>query len=387
MIVFLFGLTIGLQLPTLAVVLPQKGFETKEGEQSTGKKLDDPEVNKTDKVDKTEEKRQVTPANNAINNKRVKPSNVEKARKAFKSESPRPEPPKVEVTNSTALERAKPNRKVEPPKSEPSKEDLPLADAGSQYPDMVSIPAGTFEMGSENGQANETPVHGIKLSAFEISKYEITNYQFRTFIKATNYKTLAEREKKKFTWETYGERGREKYPVVMVAWEDAMEYCQWLSKQTGETYRLPSEAQWEYAARGGSVGKAYPWGDELEVSKANFAADSSRLSYAEPVLEFIRPVGSYEPNSFGLYDVIGNVWEWCYDWYKDDYYDESPAQNPLGPEDGKLRITRGGGWGHSSLFCRVSLRKPTHPSFKSSSIGFRVVKVKLESASSQIKEE
>ncbi|MEW6735610.1 MAG: SUMF1/EgtB/PvdO family nonheme iron enzyme, partial [Acidobacteriota bacterium] len=102
---------------------------------------------------------------------------------------------------------------------------------------------------------------------------------------------------------------------------------------------------------------------------------SSRLSYAEPVLEFIRPVGSYEPNSFGLYDVIGNVWEWCYDWYDDSYYRRSPSENPLGPDKGIYKVIRGGSWNNTVNFCQVSFRKPTAPGFGSSAIGFRIVKV------------
>jgi formylglycine-generating enzyme required for sulfatase activity len=247
---------------------------------------------------------------------------------------------------------------------------------GTDYPEMVAIPAGSFQMGSVSGAGNEIPVHAVKLSGFEMGKYEVTNHQFSLFVKATGYQTLTERDSSaKFNWTNYAKAGRDRFPVVMVAWEDAKAYCEWLSKTTGQTYRLPTEAEWEYAARGGSQGKAFPWGDKIESAKANYAFDDSRTSYAEPALDFLKPVGTYEANGYGLYDVIGNVWEWCSDWYNENYYESSPPENPTGPEEGKTKVARGGGWGNNSSYCYVSFRKSTHPLYKSSSLGFRVVKV------------
>ncbi|MEW6737970.1 MAG: formylglycine-generating enzyme family protein [Acidobacteriota bacterium] len=245
-----------------------------------------------------------------------------------------------------------------------------------EYPEMVAIPPGDFEMGYDNGDSDEAPLHTIELSGFEIGKYEITNRQFRTFVKATGYRTKNQQEKKT-SWEEYASLGRGNYPVVMIRWEDAMEYCQWLSKVTGETYRLPTEAEWEYAARGGNPNRLYPWGNHIDESRANYAAQIARLGESEQALSYLRTVGSYDPNEFGIYDIIGNVAEWCYDWYKEDYYQDSPTQDPMGPDSGLFiyRITRGGSWADPINFCRISFRNAATIPYNSASIGFRVVKI------------
>ncbi|MEW6735611.1 MAG: SUMF1/EgtB/PvdO family nonheme iron enzyme, partial [Acidobacteriota bacterium] len=203
-------------------------------------------ANKTDKSDSTKSTEPNTPSNGAKTLTGVTTSKPKYTASPVKTdpgrvEASREEPKRIEAP------RPKPERR--PPVTEDKAEiQSEPVDPGPSEPEMVSLSGGVFQMGFENSQANEAPVHSIKLSAFEISKYEITNHQFDTFIKATNYKTKAEATNQEFNWQHYAKPGREKYPVVMVAWEDAMEYCQWLSKQTGETYRLPSEAQWEYAA-------------------------------------------------------------------------------------------------------------------------------------------
>lgn len=246
-------------------------------------------------------------------------------------------------------------------------------DVGPDYPEMVTIDKGDFMMGSSDGGAYETPVHNVKISNFDMSKYEITNHQFRLFVKATSYKTVAERDGSKFTWRNYAIKGRSLFPVVMLTWEDTVKYCEWLSTVKNSNFRLPTEAEWEYAARGGNTA-TFPWGMNAEVTKANFSSDESRNSYAEPVLDFLKPVGSYEPNAYGIYDMIGNVWEWTYDWFNENYYKDSPSENPAGPESGRSKVIRGGGWGHQSRYCSVSFRKPCPPNYKSSSLGFRVLR-------------
>jgi formylglycine-generating enzyme required for sulfatase activity len=266
------------------------------------------------------------------------------------------------------------DRKDKP--TNPPKEIVEIEkDPGPEYPEMVSIAAGTFTMGSTDGQENESPVHEVSLSAFEISKHEITNHQFRIFVKATNYKTFAEEEGAEQSWKTYAVNGRGKYPVVYITYKDAMAYCNWLSGVTKQNYRLPTEAEWEYAARGGTNSQLYPWGDRLEISKANYDYDNTRKAYAEPILDFLKPVGSYEPNKFGLYDVIGNVAEWCFDGYKADFYKESPAKDPICIVEGSAKVVRGSGWMSTENYCGITFRKNQPGAYKSSSLGFRVVQV------------
>lgn len=252
-------------------------------------------------------------------------------------------------------------------------------DPGSEYPEMVTIPSGTFMMGSQDGQDNESPMHEVSVSSFEISKYEVTNYQFRIFVKATGYKTSAEEEGIAQNWKSYAIAGRAKYPVVYISYKDAMAYCKWLSDSTKQTYRLPTEAEWEYAARGGTKDQPYPWGKDIEAAKANYAYDESRKAYAEPILDFLKPVGSYEPNTFGLYDVVGNVAEWCFDGYKADYYKDSPKKDPVCSEQISTKVVRGGGWMNSDRSCSITFRKSQPGIYKSSSLGFRIVRVSQQS--------
>ncbi len=248
-------------------------------------------------------------------------------------------------------------------------------DLGSEYPEMITVAGGNFMMGSQDGQENESPVHEVLLSSFEISKYEVTNNQFRIFVKATGYKTSAEEEGIAQNWKSYAVAGRARYPVVYVTYKDAVAYCNWLSSITKQTYRLPTEAEWEYAARAGTKDQPYPWGKDIEATKANYAFDDSRKAYAEPVLDFLKPVGSYEPNTLGIYDVVGNVAEWCLDAYKADYYKDSPKKDPVCSEQISSKVVRGGGWMNSGISCSITFRKSQPGIYKSSSLGFRVVRI------------
>jgi formylglycine-generating enzyme required for sulfatase activity len=155
---------------------------------------------------------------------------------------------------------------------------------------------------------------------------------------------------------------------VLVTVADALAYCEWLSEATERPVRLPTEAEWERAARGGAEGQPYPWGDELDPSRANYLPDPG-LKPARGT----RPVGSYAPNGYGLFDVIGNVWEWVADWYAPDAYSNAPARNPCGPPSGRMRIVRGGSWVASDPdMLRCSHRHQLPPDTYSYSVGFRI---------------
>ena len=244
--------------------------------------------------------------------------------------------------------------------------------------EWVAIPAGTFMMGSPGSEAyresDEGPQHQITLSGFKMSKYEVTFAQFQAFIAATGYLTDAER--KGWSWVVRGgewkiesglswktdENGQlrnsnhKNYPVIYVSWNDATAFAQWMG------CRLPTEAEWEYACRAGTT-TAFYLGSTLNSSEANF-----NQPYAQT-----RPVGSYAPNAWGLFDMHGNVSEWCSDWYGD--YSSYPQTNPTGPASGSNRVLRGGSWGGDGdgRYCRSANRGDGDPSTRGSGIGFRLV--------------
>jgi len=252
-----------------------------------------------------------------------------------------------------------------------------LADENSEdwKKDMVLIPAGEFLMGSPAGEGMEIehPQHKVYLDAYWIDKYEVTNAQFAKFIEETGHITQAEwlgfgfvmtkegqRQVAGANWRhPWGPRSsiekRMDHPVVQVAWEDAASYAEWAGK------RLPTEAEWEKAARG-KEGFKYPWGRYYDRSKERIGLPWSSGSAR---------VGSYPPNSYGLFDMGGNVIEWCSDWYLPDYYENSPYKNPQGPDQAYHRIARGGSW----LFGDVSVTRAAFRTFLmlswNNNIGFR----------------
>jgi len=217
---------------------------------------------------------------------------------------------------------------------------------------MVLIPAGTFLMGDTFNEGYGLLVHDVYLEAYYIDAYEVTNAQYKEFMDATSYKAPT-------LWNNPAYNAPNQ-PVVGVTWYDAVAYCKWAGK------RLPTEAEWEKAARGGLEGMRYPWGNTLTHNDANYDGTGGT-----DIWTYSAPVGSFAPNGYGLYDVAGNVLEWCADWYDTDYYSISPRNNPKGPGTGCLRVLRGGSWNFDPPHLRVAFRYNRSSSLAFSTIGFR----------------
>ncbi|MFC1713776.1 formylglycine-generating enzyme family protein [Candidatus Poribacteria bacterium] len=225
---------------------------------------------------------------------------------------------------------------------------------GKDGAQMVLIPAGEFQMGSEDGWSGEKPAHTVYLDAFYMDRYEVTNALYRKFMSATGHKAPPS-----LNDDTYNTSTR---PVVGVGWQDALAYAKWAGK------RLPTEAEWEKAARGGLDGKKYPWGDKITYDNANYGGTGDKDKW-----DYTAHVGSFAPNGYGLYDMAGNVWEWCMDFYDENYYAKSPARNPIGPASGFLRVIRGGAWNSPESSLRVVHRNNLPPSIQYFVVGFRCV--------------
>jgi len=222
---------------------------------------------------------------------------------------------------------------------------------------MILIPGGSFLMGSDEDQENERPVHRVWLNPFELGKYQVTNQEYRRFVEATGHPVSS-------FW-TDDRFNRPNQPVVGVNWFDAVAYCEWLSRVTERGYRLPTEAEWEYAARGGFEGKRYSWGDEPPQSQPDY-----HLRWQDGPEE----VGLYPPNGFGLRNIGDNVHEWCSDWYDPTYYQSSPEKNPPGPISGTRRASRGGSWRHQIKISRCAARSSIPPAYRYSDYGFRLAR-------------
>ena len=212
---------------------------------------------------------------------------------------------------------------------------------------MVLVPGGKYSMGTEDGDPDEAPIHEVYVDSFYIDIQEVTIAQYKKFIEATGHK-------KPDYWQPELDKSND--PVVGVSWEDARAYAAWAGK------RLPTEAEWGYASRGGSMKGKYPWGDKPDISFANFKSFG------------ILPVKSLNPNGYGIYDMIGNVWEWCSDWYDEEYYHVKTDKNPKGPMTGTYKVLRGGAWYCDEKEVRLSNRFFALPDNKSYNIGFRCVK-------------
>ncbi len=305
------------------------------------------------------------------------------------------------------------------------------------YAGMKKIPAGVFSMGSHDpqGRADEYPLHQVQVDAFWMDETEVTNAQFAEFVQATGYLTTAEKPidwleiskqlpagtpkpadsllapsslvfvptlgpvnlndysqwwefKKGADWKhpegpNSSIKGKENYPVVHVSWDDAAAYARWVGK------RLPTEAEWEWASRGGLKDKIYPWGNE-SIDQKPYKANSfqGKFPYLDEALDGFKttsaPVKSFPANGFGLYDMAGNVWEWCSDWYRNDYYKKSLKLNPKGPKDSYdpdepevfKRVMRGGSFLCNDGYCssyRSSARMKSSPDSGLQHTGFRCV--------------
>ncbi len=210
-------------------------------------------------------------------------------------------------------------------------------------------------MGSEDGRDDERPVHRVELSAFELGECQVTNTEYLRFLDATAAVAPP-------FWEdpVFSDRAQ---PVVGVSWLDAVAYCEWLSGVEGRRFRLPTEGEWECAARGGMAGARYPWGNDPPQSRKDYA---KRWSSAP------EPVAQQPPNAYGLYDLCENVHEWCSDWYGAQFYAASPEHNPWGPASGSRRVSRGGSWRHQIKISRCAARSSIAPHLQYADYGFRI---------------
>ena len=323
---------------------------------------------------------------------------------------------------------------------------------------FVYIPAGTFQMGDSfnEGEPDELPVHTVQLDSFYIGKYEVTNAQYCQYLNSalrqglitvtsgvvykagsgTSYPYCYTSPSSPYSQISYiggvfsvrtkSGRNMSDDPMVVVTWFGAVAYCNWLSQEEGKDicyntsdlnwpcdfnkkgYRLPTESEWEYAARGGLSGKRFPWGDTISQTQANFQSSTFCAYDVSPVKNIYHPLWSdvtypytspvvffdgtmkyktdynwpgsatsYQTtsglNNYGLYDIAGNVWEWCNDWYSETYYSSSPPDNPTGPTSGDSRVLHGGVWYDNAYHCRVSNRSSGAPSGCGNGLGFRCV--------------
>jgi sulfatase modifying factor 1 len=222
-------------------------------------------------------------------------------------------------------------------------------------PRMVRIPAGFFLMGSETGQDNERPVHRVWVDEFALAECQATRAEYAQFLAATGYPQPPHWIDPNFS--------SPEQPVVAVSWVDAATYCEWITGATGCRFRLPTEAEWERAARGGAEQNQYPWGNNPPESLPNY---SLRWKTGP------EPVGAAERNAYGLCDIGANVHEWCADWFSADYYGRSPDRNPQGPATGTRRASRGGSWRHYTKVSRCSARSSIPPEFQYADYGFRI---------------
>lgn len=229
-------------------------------------------------------------------------------------------------------------------------------------------------MGSNGWGDYEHPAHQVFIDGYWMDETPVTNRQFSEFVEDTGYLTEADRAGaawgyrkdvyqsiRGLTCRDYSTIDRQEHPVVLVTWGDAVAYSRWAAK------RLPTEAEWEKAARGNLTGKLYPWGDKWSEGRCNFAQKAAEIPPTNAVYHFV-------PNDYGLHDMVGNVWQWCADWYSNSYYSASEGLNPGGPNEGTLRVRRGGAWNVIQNFrLRCANRGAMSPSASSPNLGFRCV--------------
>ncbi len=293
---------------------------------------------------------------------------------------------------------------------------------------FARVPAGEFMMGSDESPAalakafphadpkrladfkDEAPVHRVRLTRdFWMGRHAVTVGQFREFLRQSGYVPESVRDgtggygfnpdynppnteradlfdgrDPRYSWDNTGFAQTDQHPVVNVTWNDAAAMARWLSEQEGVTYRLPTEAEWEYAARGGQRAR-FPGGDDpatLLKTSNTFDRETAlrwprwreQAGAGSDGFAFTAPVGSFQPNAFGLYDMVGNVWEWCSDWYEENYYAHSPVDDPQGPADGTVKVRRGGSWHSWPLYARTAFRNWNSTSTRYVLVGFRLVR-------------
>jgi formylglycine-generating enzyme len=226
-------------------------------------------------------------------------------------------------------------------------------------PALVVIPAGWFLMGCASGQDNEKPAHRVWMDEFLLAACQVTNAEYARFVQSTGSAAPP-------FWSD-AHLNQPDQPVVGVSWYEAISYCAWLNTVTGKNFRLPTEAEWERAARGGRESALFPWGDAPPQSLPDYTARCAAHWKTGPEL-----VGEGEPNAYGLYNMCDNVHEWCSDWYSPDYYAVAPERNPRGPETGERRASRGGSWRHHIKMSRCAARSSIPPEFQYADYGFRV---------------
>jgi formylglycine-generating enzyme required for sulfatase activity len=270
----------------------------------------------------------------------------------------------------------------------------PLLCHGTAWAGEIRVPAGTLLMGSDDGEPSERPVHRVVLSAFSMDRFEATNKEFALFVSATGHVTDAEAHGGGWHWE--GEwrpakgadwrhphgpessiEGLENHPAVQVSWNDALAYCRWRGK------RLPTEAEWERAARGDRW-TIYPWGNhpprEGKRYRASYGSDRCCRADAGDGYLFTARVGSFPlgHSPFGVEDMAGNVWEWVEDWFDPDFYRRSPSKDPVNRTPGERRVIRGGGWGNDPRGLRSTLRHANPPEIGLSMVGFRCARASAD---------
>lgn len=223
--------------------------------------------------------------------------------------------------------------------------------------EFVTIPEGWFWMGSANHYSWESPRHRVWLDTFEIARTPVTRLEYSIFLNET-------KNPAPIGWQDLA-FADPMQPIVGVNWFDATSYCEWRSETRGERCRLPSEAEWEKACRGGLEGMDYAWGNE----------PPSTLEYFSGEWKAPRPAGQWRPNGYGLFNMGDNVHEWCVDWYEENYYSVSPERNPAGPEDGTRRVSRGGSWRHQIKASRAAHRSSLPPHYRYTDYGYRIVRL------------
>lgn len=279
---------------------------------------------------------------------------------------------------------------------------------------LVRLPAGEYMMGSPKQEMDwlrltfkkiwreghkqwfqdEMPLHPVRITKpFFMGATSVTVGQFRQFVKESSYKTDAEKgdggmvyskkeerwvPQKSMKWDNVPWSLADDQPVVFVSWNDAQAFCKWLSRKEKRTYRLPTEAEWEMACRGGAAWARFPWGDRLPGDKdMNFGDGNPKLPESLTTVndgyEYVSPVGSFPPNGFGLYDMEGNVMQWVEDRYDRNYYESSPIDDPKGPSTGMSRVNKGGNWYASPADCRCAFRGFSGPNMSFFNLGFRVL--------------